>query len=274
MTLSGIELDGVLTEMRRVAADAGALLRQGLRNPKKISYKGAVDLVTEYDTRAEDLIRESLTKTFPDSDFLAEESSHLAPDNQKRFPLRWIVDPLDGTTNFAHGHPIFAVSIGLQEGEHLVAGTVFIPQLEEMYSARTGGGAYCNDTPISVSSTADLDTALLATGFPYDRRETEDDNTRELTRFIKRTQGVRRCGAAAVDLALVARGACDGYWEPKLHPWDIAAGTVLVQEAGGRVTDYSGGRINLENGWIVSSNGRIHDEMLQVIGDARAELSG
>lgn len=272
MTLSFAELDEILEEGNRVAREAGHLLLTGLKGPKKISYKGVVDLVTDYDTRAEDLIRETLTRRFPEFGFFAEESADIANHEKE---TSWVVDPLDGTTNFAHGHPLFAVSIGLRErGQACCAGTIFIPCLNACYSARRGGGAFRNDQPISVSEVGDLHAALVATGFPYDRRDSEDDNTREHRAFIKHTQGVRRCGAAAVDLAFVAEGVLDGFWEPKLAPWDIAAGTVLVREAGGMVTDYGGEDIDIDKGWIVASNGRLHTEMLRVISSAPRIIGG
>lgn len=269
MSLTDAELTEILSEMNRVAGAAGARLDEGCERPKSISYKGEVDLVTQYDTETEDLIRESLGKSFPGIGFVAEESNQ---DGQPAPHTCFIVDPLDGTTNFAHGYPIFAVSIGLRENQKLVAGTICIPRLGEIYSARRGGGAFCNGKPIRVSSTKSLNTSLLATGFPYDRRTSDDDNLRELRRFIKTTQGVRRAGAAAVDLAFVAKGLLDGFWEPKLHQWDIAAGTVLVREAGGRVTDYNGNQIDIEKGWIVASNGQIHRQMLHTIEEARRGL--
>jgi myo-inositol-1(or 4)-monophosphatase len=183
---------------------------------------------------------------------------------------RWIVDPLDGTTNYSHGHPFFAVSIGLEEARELVAGVVAAPALGVSMWARKGGGAFYNGEKARVSSQEKLEKSLVATGFPYDRRESEDNNTSEHSAFIKTTQGVRRCGSAAIDLVLVARGIQDGYWEPKLYPWDLAAGVVLVREAGGRVTDYHGEEIDIHEGWVLASNGLIHDQMVEILRKTRA----
>ena len=184
----------------------------------------------------------------------------------------WYVDPLDGTTNFAHGHPVFAVSIGLAHRGELVAGVVNAPAFDQCSRARRGGGAFSNGEPIRVSSTAELGRSLIASGFPIDRREARDDNTREYTAFVKKAQAVRRIGAASVDLMLTARGAYDGYFEQRLKPWDLAAGAVLVAEAGGCVTDYDGGPLDLRRCWIAASNGLVHDEMLALIRSAREGL--
>ncbi len=269
MSLSPPELDELLRAMRDAADEAGALLLEGLNRPKQIEYKGVVDLVTEYDTRAEELITRKLADQFPRIAILAEESS-LNTDSEAT--SRFIVDPLDGTTNFSHGHPVFAVSIGLEDDGDLVAGVVNMPALGLEVWARSGGGAWWNGERISVSENRDLGHCLVATGFPYDRRSARDDNTREFNTFIKHTQGVRRCGAAAVDLAFVARGVYDGFWEPKLYAWDLAAGIVLITEAGGKVTDYAGGPVDLHKGWIVASNGAIHDQLRSVIDKARKTL--
>jgi len=200
---------------------------------------------------------------------LAEEKGASGPADAS---ARWIVDPVDGTTNYAHGQLWFAVSIGLEIAGRLVAGAVTLPAFDMALWARQGGGAFCNGEPIRVSKTARLGDCLLATGFPYDRRTANDDNTKEHRAFIKRSQGVRRCGSAAADLALLAKGVYDGFWEPRLHAWDLAAGTVLVREAGGTVTDYHGDPIDIHKGWIVASNGLVHDQMLDVIKQTRRDI--
>ncbi len=269
MSLLDKELDEIVSAARRVAVQAGDLLLLGLNQPKRVEYKGAVDLVTQYDRQAEDFIRQQLKERFYEIDMLAEENQG---ESRKGVSARWIVDPLDGTTNFSHDHPVFAVSIGLEERGELKAGVVTIPTLGLTMWARQGGGAFCNDERIRVSGQKDLCKSLIATGFPYDRRTVRDDNTREFCAFIKKTQGVRRMGAAAVDLALVARGVFDGFFEPRLHPWDLAAGVVLVREAGGNVTDYNGAPIDIHKGWVVASNNRIHNEMLALIKQARKTL--
>ncbi|MDJ0763993.1 MAG: inositol monophosphatase family protein [Myxococcota bacterium] len=266
MSLTDRELDELLRETRGVAREAGALLLEGLTKPKQVTFKGAIDLVTQYDLRAETLIRERLEARFPYIGMLAEESEHAGQgDGGTDKAQRWIVDPLDGTTNFLHGHLFFAVSIGLEDEGALVAGVVEMPALGLTMWARRGGGAFLNGEPVRVSSTPRINASLLATGFPYDRQRVADDNTKEFIAFMKRAQGIRRCGVAAIDLAFVARGIYDGFWEPKLYPWDIAAGIVLVQEAGGHTTDYTGGPVNIEEGWIVASNAIIHPEMLAIL---------
>ena len=269
MTLGARELDEIVAEARECAAEAGALLLAGLGNVRRIDYKGDVDLVTEFDRRSEELIVRRLLDRFPSFAVCAEEAGvHGDPAAD----TIWYVDPLDGTTNFAHGHPVFAVSIGLAHRGALVAGVVDAPALHLSGWARAGGGAFSNGAPSRVSAIPTIDVSLIATGFPYDRREAVDDNTREYTAFVKRAQAVRRVGAASVDLALVARGAYDGYFEQRLKPWDVAAGAVLVAEAGGRVTDYEGAPLDLDRCWIAASNGLVHDEMLALVRAARAGL--
>lgn len=268
MTLKPAALDAITAAARDAASEAGAMLLEGLMGPKRIEHKGEVDLVTEHDRRAEELILSRLTQRFPGFGVLAEEGGGRGSSSN----TRWIVDPLDGTTNFAHGHPVFAISIGLEHEGALVAGAIAVPALGLVLWAREGGGAFANGMPTRVSERTDLGTALVATGFPYDRRTAKDDNLSEHRAFVKRAQGVRRMGAAAADLALVARGVYDGFWEPRLHPWDIAAGIVIVREAGGRVTDYEGGPPDLTECSIVATNGRVHDEMLAVIRSARVEF--
>lgn len=269
MTLDARQLDEILAAVRPIADAAGALLLEGLDGPKTVDHKGEVDLVTDFDRRAQDLIADELLKIYPDFALLAEEDG--AP-TVAGATTTWIVDPLDGTTNFSHGHPLFAVSIGLEHEGELVLGVIGMPALGSQVWARSGGGAFRDGKPIRVSTTADLDRALLATGFPYDRRTANDDNTRELVALMKRCQGVRRGGAAAIDMALTACGVYDGFWEPKLHAWDLAAGAVIVREAGGRISDYEGEPLDVRAGWIVASNGLIHDAVLDTIRRARAVL--
>jgi myo-inositol-1(or 4)-monophosphatase len=184
----------------------------------------------------------------------------------------WYVDPIDGTTNYAHGHPFFAVSIALYDGSEGLAGVIAAPALGVTWHGAKGLGAHRNGKRCRVSSKAFLDDALCATGFPYDRREAVDDNLREFGAFIKRTQGIRRCGAAAVDLALVAEGTYDVYWEQRLNAWDTCAGALLVEEAGGRLSDYAGGPADPRSGTLVATNGRLHDAALAVLAEARRDL--
>jgi myo-inositol-1(or 4)-monophosphatase len=256
---------------RRAAMDAaraaGQLLRDARSGARHIAYKGApTNLVTEMDARAEDLVLDRLRRAFPGDAVLAEEGGARAGTSGRR----WIVDPLDGTTNYAHGVPLWAVSIALESAGRVVLGVVFDPCHDELYVAERGAGATVNGAPLAVSRAAILDESLLATGFPYAIRETSDTNLPEYGAFCLRTRGVRRMGSAVLYLAWVAAGRLDGYWELRLGPWDAAAGALLVEEAGGRVTDLIGAPLDLDAPAIVASNGHIHDEMLGVLKQIRA----
>jgi myo-inositol-1(or 4)-monophosphatase len=217
------------------------------------------------DARVESLVVGRLRAAFPDDGILAEEGGAAAG----RSTRRWIIDPLDGTTNYAHGLPIFAVSVALEADGRIELGVVYDPNLDELFVAERGAGASVNDTPLAVSATASLDESLLATGFPYNVRETPDNNLAEYGAFSLRCHGVRRMGSAVIYLAYVAAGRIDGYWELSLGPWDAAAGSLLVEEAGGRVTNLAGGPLDLAAPTVVASNGRIHEAMLQVLTDVR-----
>jgi myo-inositol-1(or 4)-monophosphatase len=246
-----------------IARAAGAILRQGWGRAGQIEYKGEVNLVTEYDRRAEALIVAALRKQFPTHHIYAEEQGDVGPGDS---PYTWLIDPLDGTTNFAHGFPAFAVSIGLMHQGERIVGIIFDPTRDELFTAGVGLGARLNGVPIHVSDTASLDRALLATGFAYDRRTAANNNVNNLARFIRHCQGIRRAGSAALDLAYVACGRLDGFWEMGLHPWDVAAGTLIIHQAGGRVTDFDGRDDDHPSGQrVVASNGLIHQEMLDIL---------
>jgi myo-inositol-1(or 4)-monophosphatase len=254
----------------RVAIDAarsaGHLLKSELRKRRQITYKGApTNLVTEMDARAESLILGRLTSAFPEDAVLSEEAG-ARPGRSGR---RWIVDPLDGTTNYAHGIPIFAVSIALEEAGRVIVAVVYDPNQDELFVAERGAGAFLGDERLAVSSTAVLDESLLATGFPYNIRETSDNNLAEYAAFSLCARAVRRAGSAVIYLAWLAAGRLDGYWELRLGPWDVAAGSLLVEEAGGQVTDLRGGRLDLDAPTVVASNGRIHGAMLDVLKTTR-----
>lgn len=227
----------------------------------EIEFKGAVDLVTEADRAAEKLIVDMIHENFPDHSVLAEEEG----GRERGSDHRWIIDPLDGTTNFAHGFPWFAVSIGYQRRDKLLLGVVYNPCSDELFLAERGQGASLNGRPLRVSATTMLQRALLATGFPYDRKESTVNNYDHFVNLQQAAQACRRPGAASLDLACVAAGRFDGYWEMKLKPWDLAAGTLLVEEAGGRVTDFDGLPMLLDRGECLASNGLIHDEMQTVL---------
>jgi myo-inositol-1(or 4)-monophosphatase len=244
------------------ARDAGALLRDALGGARRIDFKGTpTNLVTEMDGLAEALVIERLLGAFPDDAILAEERGAVSG----RSGRRWIIDPLDGTTNYAHGVPVFAVSLALQVGDRVTLGVIHDPNQRETFVAERDGGASCNGVALAVSATPTLNEGLLVTGFPYNIREARGNNLAEYSAFSLRAQGVRRMGSAVIYLAYVAAGRVDGYWELRLGPWDVAAGALMVEEAGGRVTSLSGGPMNLEVPAIVASNGRIHDEMLEVL---------
>lgn len=248
------------------AQAAGALLQQFWGNLKDIRDKAIPgDLVTEADQASERLLIAWLSRHFPAHQILAEESGW----RQSPSPFIWAVDPLDGTTNFAHQYPVAAVSMGLIYQEEVLLGVIYNPFTQELFQAVKGGGAYLNGHPIRVSQVTDLAHSLLSTGFPYDRRHNPDNNYAEFCRFTDLTQGVRRAGAASLDLAYVACGRLDGYWEKGLKPWDMAAGVVLVQEAGGQATDYLLEPLKWAEGRILASNGHLHATMSQVLSEYR-----
>lgn len=238
---------------------AGKILKKGFRAAKNVRLKGAIDLVTEWDLRSQAFIAEKIKGRFPDHDLLMEESG----PSRRSSPFRWVLDPLDGTTNFVHGFPFYCISLALLQGRTPVLGIVHNPELEETYWAIRGGGAFLNGVPLQVSAVDRLEKSLLATGFPYNIKRTHQRIMRRFDRLITVSQGVRRPGSAALDLCYVARGVYDGFWEEYLKPWDIAAGILLVEEAGGTVSDFSGKPYPLYKKEIVASNGRLHRRLLR-----------
>jgi myo-inositol-1(or 4)-monophosphatase len=254
------EYEAYLEAAKSAAREAGELLRRNLSQTGEIYFKGQVNLVTKSDTESQDLIFDRLSARFPGHDFLAEEGLK----SLKGSDFRWVFDPLDGTTNFAHGFPVFCVSLGLEHRGGLACGVVYDPMREEMFWAEKREGAFLNGGRIRVSKIDDLNRSLLATGFAYDIRETKT-NIRQSNDFLLRAQGLRRCGSAALDLCYVACGRFDGFWEMKLSPWDTAAGAVIVEEAGGRVTDFQGNSVNIYHPEVVASNGLVHQAMMEVL---------
>jgi myo-inositol-1(or 4)-monophosphatase len=252
--------EAYLNAARDVVREAGELLRKNVRETGEIFFKGVVNLVTKSDTESQDLIFSRLSARFPDHDFLAEEGLRALRGAE----FRWVFDPLDGTTNFAHKFPVFCVSLGLEHQGRLACGAVYDPMRDEMFWAEKGGGAYLNGERIRVSKIDDLNKSLLATGFSYDIRETKT-NIGQFNRFLLRAQGVRRCGSAALDLCYVACGRLEGFWEMKLSPWDTAAGSVVVDEAGGRVSDFGGHPVNIYHPEVVASNGLVHQALMDVL---------
>lgn len=253
---------GELQLARRAASEAGGLLKAAaFRSHRAGTKREGIDLVTEFDLRSERLIVDAIREAYPDDEILAEEGG----EQGARSPRRWLIDPLDGTTNFAHGLPFFAISIALEVDGVLEVGVVQAPALGWSFWATRGQGAFLNGRRIHVSRTPALEEALLATGFPYDRQTSERNNFAEFIALKKRAHGVRRVGAASLDLAMVAAGWLDGYWEMKLKPWDLAAGALLVTEAGGRVTSWAGGPFSPDSGEAVATNGLIHDALLAAL---------
>ncbi len=244
------------------ALAAGVVLQDYLgKLEDAITEKGRPgDLVTAADKASEQVILEVLRRHFPQHSILAEESGKLGNQDNE---FLWAIDPLDGTTNYAHQYPCFAVSIGLMIQGVPKVGVIYDPFRDELFRAAAGLGATRNRRPIQVSQTAELSKSLLVSGFAYDRRETPDNNYAEFCHLTHLTQGVRRDGAAALDLAYVACGRVDGYWERGIAPWDVAAGIILVQEAGGNVTAYDGTPIKIESGRILATNGYLHDSLSQ-----------
>jgi myo-inositol-1(or 4)-monophosphatase len=241
--------------------EAGGLLRERIDERHTVQYKGEINLVTEADRLSEALIVDRIRRSFPDHDILTEES----PETVKGSGFRWIIDPLDGTTNYFHGYPVFGVSIALETGGMIRFGAVFNPMLDELFIAERGAGAFLNGRRLTVSPVAELSRSLLATGFPYDLREDGNNNINYFDAMILNTQAVRRAGSACLDLAYLAAGRFDGFWELKLMPWDMAAGWLLVEEAGGVVTDLRGDPFDLSSPHILASNGRIHAEMSRLL---------
>ena len=247
------------------AALAGGDVIRGFFGGKfEISFKGALDLVTEADTKSERTVVSILRKRMPGVSILAEESGASEGTTDRRF----IVDPLDGTTNFAHGYPVFAVSIGYEEDGEIRAGVVYDPTREELFVAEKGGGAFLNGRRLQVSGTGELRNALVVTGFPYDILEDITGNLRLFTRFMAEVRAIRRDGSAALDMCYVAAGRYDGFWEEKLGPWDTAAGSIMVAEAGGQVSDFSGEAFSCHEKQALASNGVLHREMLRVLKDS------
>ena len=252
-------------DLKRVALKAvkegGAILMKYFGKIKSIDYKGEINLVTEADQRSEEVILSIIKNSYPNHRILAEETGESG--NSSSF--KWIIDPLDGTTNYAHGYPCFCVSLAIEYEEEVIYGAVYDPVKEELFTAEKGKGAFINGKAIKTSSTKQLDQSLLCTGFPYDVRDDMDSNILNFRTFLMKAQAVRRDGSAALDLCHTAAGRFDGFWEQKLFPWDVAAGGLLVTEAGGKLTNFTGGNFSIYDKEIVASNGLIHDQMVEAL---------
>jgi myo-inositol-1(or 4)-monophosphatase len=262
-----------MEEFKKVAVQtalkAGDILIQHAGKVKKIGFKDDVNLVTDVDGISEEAIVKTIRSKFPDHGILTEESREKKSDSA----FKWVIDPLDGTTNYAHNLPVFCISIALEKEGEIILGVVYNPNLDELFVGEKGKGAYLykgrgssqSKRKISVSHTHQLGKGLLATGFTYDIRTSKNNNLNHFANFYKKCQAVRRMGAAALDLCYVAMGRFDGFWELKLSPWDMAAGSLLITEAGGKVTDFSGGPFNIYLKEILATNGKIHQQMIDVL---------
>ena len=255
-------MDDFLSAAQNAAHQAGALLKDNWLKAKTIEVKtDIVDLVTNVDKASDALITQLLRTQFPTHQIIAEESAISGQPSD----YRWYIDPIDGTTNFAHSFPHFAVSIALTHQTQGIVGVVYDPLRDELFCAARGDGATLNGHPIRVSPTPQLDQSLVLTGFPYDRRKRSEYYLRFYQAFMLRTQGVRRCGSAALDLCYVASGRADAFWEWRLHPWDTAAGSLIVEEAGGKMSDFSGQLFDIADEQTLASNGQVHAEMVEVL---------
>lgn len=257
------ETGQILALALRLAREAGAIQRERWESDLRVDTKSsAVDLVTDVDRACEEAVVRGIQAARPGDAILAEEGGAR---ERPGAVWRWIVDPLDGTTNYAHGYPCFCVSIGVERAGVVEVGVVYNPILDELYRAVRGGGAFRNDRPIRVSGEDELGRSLLATGFAYDRHERPRESLRHFEALLRRARALRRDGSAALDLCAVACGRFDGYWEQRLNPWDVVAGLLLVAEAGGRASDWSGAPDPRSGAAVVASNGRIHDAMLGIL---------
>ncbi|MFH1139620.1 MAG: inositol monophosphatase family protein [Pseudomonadota bacterium] len=262
MTLNPETALAVATE---AALAAGKIVADGFSRPKEVAFKGEIDIVTQYDLASEKQIMAMISRAFPEHDILTEESG----GKNTGAPFKWYVDPLDGTVNFAHGFPVFCISIACaaqtEHGPELLVGVVYDPMGKELFQAIKGRGAQVNGQALRIGDRADLNQALVATGFPYDLHQQPEPVLSRFRRMIMAVQGVRRPGSAALDLAWTAAGRFDGFWEERLHPWDVAAGVLLVREAGGRCTDFKGNDFVLDAKEILATNRLLHYNMLRIL---------
>lgn len=247
-----------------IAREAGELQLEELAKTRTIEYKGKFNIVTEVDKACEKLICDFLKERFPSHDILAEEGTGTK-NTKKNSEWLWIIDPLDGTVNYAHGYPLFAVSIALLHKGHAVVGVVFEPNRGELFAAERGGGAVRNEKPIRVSQVKDVYSSMIATGFAYNVADVERNNLACFEKMIRKCHAIRRDGVASTDMCYAACGRFDGFWELYLKPWDIAAASLIVEEAGGRVSMFDGSPLDIFGDEIVASNGIIHEEMLQIL---------
>lgn len=260
----------------QAAKASGKIQKKGWGRKHTVQFKDDINLVTEVDKACEAVILKIISKKFPTHDFLAEESGEILARSSRmgqRSPhYKWIIDPLDGTTNYAHTFPAFCTSIGLEHQGKMLLGVVYDPLRDEMFTAVHGRGAYLNGKKIHVSCVSILKRSLLATGFAYNVQKVFNNNLNHFSNFIMRTQAVRRMGAAAIDLCYVACGRFDGFWEMELWPWDVSAASLILQEAGGKVSMFDGSSFDIYGKQIIASNGKIHQDMVRVIQEEIANV--
>jgi len=256
-----MDLNKILCRVIKIVVHTGDYIHRISSQKKYISYKGVVNLVTKFDNVAQTMIVKYLLKNFSEYGILSEENVN----HNTIKPIKWLLDPLDGTTNFAHNLPIWAISLALEANDAVMLGVVYDPTRKELFSAIKGKGAFLNGTRIRVSKTRNLGQSLLVTGFPYDIRESKVNNLNHFAHFCVRAQAVRRLGSAALDLCYTACGRFDGYWELKLSPWDQAAGSLILNEAGGKITDFKGHPFNIYGKEVLGTNGFIHNQMMKVL---------
>ena len=252
----------MIDDVINVAKEAGEIVREGFNKNLKIEYKSnESDLVTDIDKASEKLIADFVEKKYPSHGILAEEAGNIKNGSE----YVWVIDPLDGTVNFAHGLPIFSISIGVQKDRETVAGVVYDIAQDILYSAESGGGAYANNEKIKVSDNSNLAHSILVTGFPYNIHQNPYNALEKFVSFTRAARGIRRLGSAAIDFCYVAKGVFDGFWEVHLNPWDICAGKFILEEAGGLVTNFSGESIGIDSKQILASNGKIHKDMVEIL---------
>lgn len=252
----------MLEKIIKISQEAGEIIREGFGKNIRIEYKsGENNLVTEIDKKAEDHIIDFINKEFPQHSILAEESGQVNGNSE----YLWVIDPLDGTTNFAHGLPIFSVSIGLRKNRETICGVIYDVMCDQVFAAELNAGTYCNGSKVSVSQNSEIEKSLLVTGFPYEIGTKLDRSLDVFKEFLKKSRGVRRLGSAAIDLCYVANGTFDAFWEEKLNPWDVCAGILIVKEAGGTINDFNGNEIDIYSKEILASNGKIDQAMREIL---------
>ncbi|MEO8398673.1 MAG: inositol monophosphatase family protein [Ignavibacteriaceae bacterium] len=253
----------MIDDIIEISKQAGELIREGFGKNFKIEYKtNEINLVTEIDKASEKMITDFIKNKYPGHSILAEESGEY---KNKNSDFIWVIDPLDGTTNFAHGLPIFSVSIGVQKNGETIAGAIYDVMRDVVYSSEKGGGAFADSEKIFVGENDKLLHSVLVTGFPYNVADVEDFIFENFENFTRKSRGIRRLGSAAIDLCYVAKGVFDGYWETQLHPWDLCAGKLIVEEAGGIVTDFKGNEIDIYSNQVLAANKFIHKRMKEII---------